>query len=126
MILIMGASDFSPLPRFDNLCSRRPNAAFATAPFRHLSSSHSTSSMFCFRLQRHVSADKTPSRNNVGLPRIAASLWPNPAPAVPPPSPADTNGAVELKSSVDSDDRYSFLKRDGSKTVHSGTFFNEL
>lgn len=91
-------------------------SANATAPFRHLSSSnYLTASKFRFNFQRHVSADR--KRRNVGGVRIAASLWPNPA---PPVVPGESNGALEANGAV-VDSRYDFLKCDGSKAVHSGT-----
>ncbi|XP_057447643.1 cystathionine gamma-synthase 1, chloroplastic-like [Lotus japonicus] len=83
-------SDFSSLPRFQNLRRLKPSRY---PPCRHgATKSHG----------------------------IRAMIWP--APAAPPPTPADsetgTNGAVEVNGSVD-DSGYSFLKRDGSKTIHA-------
>ncbi|PNX87722.1 hypothetical protein L195_g043816 [Trifolium pratense] len=105
----MSASDFS--------------ATFTTTPFRNLSSSSyyiTTSSKVSFKLQRHVSNGET--RRSFRVVRISASsLWPNTDSAVTPPSPAESNGALEVNGAVDS--RYSFLKCDGSKTVHAGTSF---
>ncbi|CAI8594283.1 unnamed protein product [Vicia faba] len=101
----MSASDFS--------------AAFATTPFRHHLSSTgylTTSCKFGFKLQRHFSGGET--RRSVQGIEIAA-LWPNTDSAVSPPSsPGESNGALEVNAAVDKS--YSFLKCDGSKTVHAG------
>ncbi|KAL5080283.1 hypothetical protein RYX36_008704 [Vicia faba] len=100
----MSASDFS--------------AAFATTPFRHHLSSTgylTTSCKFGFKLQRHFSGGET--RRSVQGVEIAA-LWPNTDSAVSPPSsPGESNGALEVNAAVDKS--YSFLKCDGSKTVHA-------
>jgi hypothetical protein len=104
----MSASDFS--------------ATFTTKPFRHLSSYNylTTSSKFSFKLQRHISNGETHWSSRVV--RISASsLWPNTDSAITPPSPRESNGALEVNGVVDN--RYSFLKCDGSKTVHAGTSF---
>ncbi|GAU37507.1 hypothetical protein TSUD_275590 [Trifolium subterraneum] len=100
----MSASDFS--------------ATFPTAPFRHLFSSSylTTSSKFSFKLQHHVSNGET--RRSFRVVRISASsLWPNTDSSVTPPLLAESNGVLEVNGAVDSP--YSFLKCDGSKTVHA-------
>ncbi|CAL5185906.1 unnamed protein product [Lathyrus oleraceus] len=74
------------------------SAAFATTP-----------SKFGFKSQHRVSTRRV---------RIAASsLWPNTDSVVSPPSPGESNGALEVNGAVDKS--YSFLKCDGSKTVHA-------
>lgn len=101
----MRAFDFSA-----NSCH---NTALARTPFHHLSSSYhlTTSKLHC-----HVSIGE---RRSCRVVRIAASLWPNTDSTASPPSPAESNGALEINAAVDSP--YSFLKCDGSKTVHAGT-----
>ncbi|KAK2365885.1 cystathionine beta-lyase [Trifolium repens] len=94
------------------------SATFTTKPFRHLSSYNylTTSSKFSFKLQRHISNGETHWSSRVV--RISASsLWPNTDSAITPPSPRESNGALEVNGVVDN--RYSFLKCDGSKTVHA-------
>lgn len=85
------------------------NIALATTPFRHLSSSYH---LMTLKLQHHVSIGE---RRSIRVVRITASLWPNTDSTVSQPSPAESNGALEI------DSPYSFLKCDGSKTVHAGT-----
>ncbi|KEH25015.1 cystathionine gamma-synthase [Medicago truncatula] len=83
------------------------NIALATTPFRHLSSSYH---LMTLKLQHHVSIGE---RRSIRVVRITASLWPNTDSTVSQPSPAESNGALEI------DSPYSFLKCDGSKTVHA-------
>jgi len=98
---------------FDFSANSYHNTAFATTPFHHLSSSYHLTTL---KLQRHVS---TGERRSVQVVRIAASLWPNTDSTASSPSPVESNGALEINNVVDSP--YSFLKCDGSKTVHAGT-----
>jgi len=101
----MRAFDFSA-----NSCH---NTVFATTPFHLLSSSNHLTTL---KLQRHVSIRE---RQSIRVVRITASLWPNTDSTASPPSPMESNGALEINGAVNSP--YSFLKCDGSKTVHAGT-----
>ncbi|KAI5442941.1 cAMP-dependent protein kinase regulatory subunit Cgs1 [Lathyrus oleraceus] len=74
------------------------SAAFATTP-----------SKFGFKSQHRVSTRRVRI--------VASSLWPNTNSVVSPPSPGESNGALEVNGAVDKS--YSFLKCDGSKTVHA-------
>ncbi|XP_061358319.1 cystathionine gamma-synthase 1, chloroplastic-like [Gastrolobium bilobum] len=104
---------------FENLRHRHSTNTIATVPFHHLSSSPRN-------FQRQLSTKSRRNCSNIGVAQIVANSNNNSAaaaaaPPSPPPTTTDTgaglNQTIKPKESVI--DRYSFLKCDGSKTIHA-------